>query len=247
MTSRVKASQFHHCITVDKDQRVFFVGDIHGCYDTLKEGLKQINFDSSKDVLISTGDWADRGKDCYGVFSFLKNTPNVFQVMGNHDQFCTGRNYSHHLSQGGKWFYFDTDQEGKKEIRDYLSSVPYCITVHIGDRKIAVTHAEINPYFKTYSEFIEHLDIDHLVRESAIWDRQAIAYEDTPPVIGVDWTVHGHTFTEDPYIVGNRLYIDTGCVFSDKDEKNYLTFAEYKHSTNGLNFYKIKNCEKYDE
>ena len=30
----------------------------------------------------------------------------------------------------------------------------------------------------------------------------------------------------------------------DKDEKNYLTFAEYKYSTNDFNFYKIKNCEQ---
>lgn len=247
MVGKVKASQFHHELTIDKNQRVFFVGDIHGCYDTLLSGLKQVSFDSSKDVLISTGDLVDRGNKCYEVVQFFNNTPSMFSVLGNHDNFCLGRNYSHHINQGGKWFYFDTDAKGKEEIRDYFSSVPYCMTVHIGDKKIAVTHAEINPYFKSYEDFIKHLDEDYLVRESAIWDREAISYEDTPPVVGVDWSVHGHTFTEEPYIVSNRLYIDTGCVFSDGYEEKYLTFAEYKPSTNGFNFYKIENCENSNE
>ena len=247
MTNLVKVSQFHHCIGLNKNQRLFIVGDIHGCYKTLMEGLKQISYNSESDVLISTGDLVDRGNDNYKVVEFFSKTENTFSVLGNHDQFCLGRNYSHHINQGGKWFYFDTDSEGKKFVRDYFSSVPYCITVNIDGKTIAITHAEINSYFKDYKTFLEHLDEDPVIRDSAIWDRHAISYEDTPPVSGVDWTVHGHTFTEDPYILSNRVYIDTGCTFSDETDRRYLTFAEYKSNTGGFSFHKIENCEDKSE
>ena len=33
--------------------RLFVVGDIHGCYDELMQGLEQVNFDFQNDLLIA--------------------------------------------------------------------------------------------------------------------------------------------------------------------------------------------------
>ena len=41
---------------------------------------------------------------------------------------------------------------------------------------------------------------------------------------GVDYVFHGHTPVDDPLIIGNRCYIDTGAVFKD----GYLTIVEVK-------------------
>ena len=37
--------------------RVFFTTDLHGSYDLLHEKLKEVGFDTSKDLLFVGGDW----------------------------------------------------------------------------------------------------------------------------------------------------------------------------------------------
>ena len=78
-------------------KKIVFVGDIHGCYDTLmqypdfKEGLKD-------DVeYIFLGDYVDRGNQNYEVLKFLseiKDKPNVCLLEGNHERWiqCYGNN-----------------------------------------------------------------------------------------------------------------------------------------------------------
>lgn len=75
-------------VDVSKYKKLVFVGDIHGCYDTLmqysdfKNGLKD-------DVeYIFLGDYIDRGNQNYEVLNFLgkiKDLPNVCLLMGNHE------------------------------------------------------------------------------------------------------------------------------------------------------------------
>lgn len=43
------------CLEVDEDVNVYVVGDIHGCYTTLINTLKDIGFNFHKDLLISVG------------------------------------------------------------------------------------------------------------------------------------------------------------------------------------------------
>ncbi|WP_426327871.1 metallophosphoesterase [Pedobacter sp. R-06] len=65
--------------------RIFVVGDIHGCYDELLELIDKIAFDEH-DLLISVGDIVDRGNKSLEVYHFFRDLPNAEIIMGNHER-----------------------------------------------------------------------------------------------------------------------------------------------------------------
>jgi len=84
-------------IDLSSYKKIVFIGDIHGCYDTLmqypdfKEGLKEDT------EYIFLGDYIDRGNQNYEVVKFLdsiKDLPNVCLLEGNHERWlhCFGNN-----------------------------------------------------------------------------------------------------------------------------------------------------------
>jgi serine/threonine protein phosphatase 1 len=63
------------------------IGDIHGCLTAL-ETMFQVVAPSSKDLIVTLGDYVDRGPDSKGVINYLlekKQTHNLFHLMGNHE------------------------------------------------------------------------------------------------------------------------------------------------------------------
>lgn len=64
--------------------RDFIVGDLHGHYSKLIEGLKRLNFDYDKDRLFCVGDLIDRGNEVEKCLMLLKEKW-FFSVMGNHE------------------------------------------------------------------------------------------------------------------------------------------------------------------
>lgn len=84
-------------IDLSSYKKIVFIGDIHGCYDTLmqysdfKEGLKEDT------EYIFLGDYIDRGNQNFEVLQFLekiKDLPNVCLLEGNHERWihCFGNN-----------------------------------------------------------------------------------------------------------------------------------------------------------
>ena len=64
--------------------KILFVGDIHGCYDTLMSSLKI----EDNTAYVFLGDYIDRGPDSYKVLEFLdsiKDRKNVCLLEGNHE------------------------------------------------------------------------------------------------------------------------------------------------------------------
>ena len=49
--------------------RDFAVGDVHGCFTRLQQGLDQLGFDPTRDRLFSVGDLVDRGPECESVLA----------------------------------------------------------------------------------------------------------------------------------------------------------------------------------
>ncbi|WP_041069235.1 symmetrical bis(5'-nucleosyl)-tetraphosphatase [Candidatus Ishikawella capsulata] len=64
----------------------YLVGDIHGCYEELRNLLDQVKFDPDKDILWLTGDLVSRGPHSLEVLRYLKSIQNSIKlVLGNHD------------------------------------------------------------------------------------------------------------------------------------------------------------------
>jgi bis(5'-nucleosyl)-tetraphosphatase (symmetrical) len=63
------------------------IGDVHGCYRTLRKLLQAIRFDAGRDRLWLVGDLVGRGPRALDVLRFLSDNPAATAVLGNHDLF----------------------------------------------------------------------------------------------------------------------------------------------------------------
>ena len=68
--------------------RTLVIGDIHGCLDSLKSLIESVELKES-DLLITLGDYIDRGENSKGVIDYLielKKSYNVITLKGNHEE-----------------------------------------------------------------------------------------------------------------------------------------------------------------
>jgi hypothetical protein len=121
--------------------RTIVVGDIHGCIDELQALLELAGF-CETDILVSVGDFLDRGPGSWEVARILRDTPNAFSVLGNHERRVAGtvRGTSRPAwSQAQSLSRLDPARH--EEWAQYLESLPAVIeTPHA-----IITHARLDP------------------------------------------------------------------------------------------------------
>lgn len=120
------------------------IGDPHGCFDEVKAAIDEFKPDRT----IIAGDLNDRGPKIRELFDFVRSTPNVYCVMGNHDhkfmRWLRGNKVN--TSSGGlnttiEQFSDYTEQQ-KAELAQWIGSLPLIIKL-AGNR--VVVHAGVNP------------------------------------------------------------------------------------------------------
>lgn len=207
--------------------RVLAIGDIHGCSRALDHLLAAIGPRTS-DVIITLGDYVDRGPDSSGVISRLIELRKKFKVVslrGNHEQLMlnsrlgndrlvewlyTGGNAtlaSYARNEGGAM-----PSDVPREHWDFLEKS--CVDWHETDTHLFV-HAGVDPGLPMTSqpEFVLQ------------WER---CHNPQPHVSGKT-VVCGHTAQKNgiPRDFGHAICIDTGCY-----RKAWLTC--YEVTTNYL-------------
>jgi len=203
---------------VPKNTRVYAIGDIHGRADLLDRLLKTIAKDAEsapkRRVLVTLGDYIDRGPDSAGVIERLsslhqsppfKNFELVF-LKGNHEllmgRFLERRNDGRMWlgcggaetlkSYGAKWTPRDAAARIPKRHRRFFSD----LTLMHREGDYAFAHAGVRP----------GVPLDSQRAEDILWirDRFLDATRDLGAVI-----VHGHTPVDVPDVLDNRIAIDT--------------------------------------
>lgn len=206
-------SKFHLRLKPNFRGRDYIVGDLHGMFDCLRAALNERDFNPAKDRLISVGDLIDRGKDSMMCLGLLQN-PWCFAVRGNHEELMLEAMSSGErktwYENGGGW----SDQLGPRTLKRMGAEVrrlPHVITLETrSGAKIGILHAECP--VEDWAD-IKKAKNDPDLRESIIWGRRVLKERQPVMTRNVDLTIHGHTPLDAPLLLGNALFIDTGCCF----------------------------------
>lgn len=208
--------------------RVLFTTDIHGCFDLLHEKLKEVAFDSSRDILISGGDWCDRGPDSQYVLDYL-NEPWVYSIRANHEQLLiqtvedefSGPAARCLYENGGEWFFNLLDQGQMstiKAIYESFKSLPLAIELLTPTEKIGIVHAQVPRGCWDKFKVMSPQEMEWEGYAIAQWARTNYDKKLSIQVGGVGRVMVGHTPTESGEIevLGNVWYCDLGSFFRNK-------------------------------
>lgn len=196
--------------------RTIVIGDIHGCYNELKDLISTLEtegeYNKGIDKLVFLGDYIDRGEDSRRVIEFIrnlqKNNDNVIALMGNHEDMLLS--YLDDGSENWKWNgYKSTLDSYGGFTKQFHKDVQWIRTLPLyhEDENFIYVHAGIDTY-----KPMEKQD-----RNTLLWVREPFIYNTNKYYKRV---IFGHTptvtLTEDYKPVctfANNIDIDTACVF----------------------------------
>ncbi|MEE1888735.1 metallophosphoesterase [Pseudomonas carassii] len=202
------------------------MGDVHGHFELLRQLLSKVRFAPLHDRLFSTGDLVDRGPFSEQALEWLAY-PWLHAVRGNHEQMaidCAAGvgDPARHARNGGEWFHRLAPAE-QQRIAAALATLPLAIEIQrTCGEPIGVIHADLpesppTPDWGRAMTLLQASDpqIRRKAQTQALYARNRITSMDTRPVNGVDRLYVGHSTVPQVLRLGNVIYIDTGCSFSD--------------------------------
>ena len=213
------------------DPLQYVMSDLHGRCDLFLQMLEKLRFGDG-DALYYLGDAADRGPDGIPVIRALMARPNVQPLLGNHeDMFRRAirwkfgppprpdrtegrRNFLNWTRNNGgdvTWAaYCALEEPERREIAEWLESLPLYYELRAGGRDFLLTHAGVG-------NFAPEKDLQSCSLDDFIWGRtdySRVYYEDRLLITG-----HTPTVLIDPRFRGkiwrgnNHIAIDCGAVF----------------------------------
>lgn len=191
-------------------QRHLAIGDIHGCYDALRTLIEMVA-PNSDDVLITLGDYCDRGPNTCAVIDWLiyaDQKYNLKPLRGNHDIMMLDAR--HDESELNKWL----DVGGANTLQSYspfegqpgrMADIPEDHWKFLNEKLI--------PYFESESHFFVHanaypdLGFNDQPDFMLYWEQ----YNDPPRHESGKFMVCGHTSQKSglPKHNQNSICIDT--------------------------------------
>ena len=227
--------------TLPPGQRIYAIGDVHGCMDRLAALHELIaddiaNRPAEQTILVHLGDYVDRGLDSAQVVDWLINGPPVpadetVNLMGNHEEMMlaaiAGADKAAAplwLANGGADSLFSWGISRLVPPQEWASRIPRQHLLFLRDLAIS---DRAGPYLFVHAGILPGLPLDRQTRHDMIWIREPFlsSKADHGAVI-----VHGHTPKRDPVIQPNRIAIDTGavlggaltCVVLEEDKLAFL-------------------------
>ena len=196
------------------------MGDIHGAFDLVIDGMRKVAFDRRSDRLFSVGDLIDRGAGSARCRAFLAQ-PYVFAIRGNHDDDILQINHDDAkvlagINFNGMGWLRDIDAEQFSEIQAALDQLPVVIEVATARGLVGMVHGDI-PKGMSWQDFTAAVERgDEKTLECALRGRARMETGRADGVPGVGRVYVGHSVQwEGPRHLGNVVGIDTGAVFQE--------------------------------
>ncbi|NNM65028.1 MAG: hypothetical protein HKL99_10520 [Burkholderiales bacterium] len=216
--------------------RDFVLGDIHGAFDLVAQGLRRVQFDPALDRLFCVGDLVDRGPESHRALAFL-GLPWVHSARGNHED-----NLLQVYAEGDPdpkvlaWFaqrfhaqwWLDLAPADRSRFLKAFARMPIAIEVETPRGLVGIVHADV-PAGMDWPTFRSHLKAgDAETMGVALEGRNRIKAENHDGVPGIGRVFVGHTPQwGGARRLGNVYAIDSGAVFGliMDDHDGHLTMA----------------------
>jgi len=192
-------------------EKIFVIGDIHGCLDMLNRLMDKIAWRPDKDHLIFLGDYIDRGENPKGVVDYIlalkRCSSKVECLMGNHESmfldYLSGKNGNSFLMNGGGSTLksYEADKSSKLD-----SLIP---PDHMAFYKSLKPYIELQDYYIIHAGFHPGIEISKQKLKDMLWIRSPFIYSDYDFGKKV---IFGHTPFIKPLVMENKIGIDTGAV-----------------------------------
>jgi serine/threonine protein phosphatase 1 len=212
--------------TLPPGERIYAVGDVHGCDSRLARMHALIAadleaFPAARPTLVHMGDYIDRGPDSAGVLSrLIAGSPvpgmPVVNLLGNHEAMLLDAldenpdAASQWLANGGLESLASWDVPPDSEPDFWRRMIPRGhqelmagLTLRHDAGGYVFVHAGVRPL----------VPLDRQEKSDLLWIREPF----------LSWTrglgaviVHGHTPVEQPAVRANRIGIDTGAVMGGR-------------------------------
>jgi serine/threonine protein phosphatase 1 len=211
------------------DQRVYAIGDVHGCADRLADMHRLIRDDLAARPIaaacvIHLGDLVDRGPDSAGVVAMLcqpwpdtGDHVTVINLIGNHEDMmlaavtsADAESVRQWLANGARQTLASWGVPPRAPPGQWWDAIP---PVHLGFlRGLSLLH-RAGGYAFVHAGIRPGVALANQSRDDLLWIREPfLSWDGALPAV----VVHGHTPEAEPVVRANRIGIDTGAVMGGK-------------------------------
>ena len=196
-------------------QRIFAVGDIHGCYEKLCALMDKIPLNMNQDQLLFIGDYIDRGPGSIEVLDYLidlkKRLPGIIFLKGNHEDmlqnYLDGNDRFTYLLNSGQQT-LDAYLHKKAASEDY--PVPSAHLEFLSELRL---YYQTEDYIFVHAGMRDKIPLESQKENDLLWIRNEFIYSDYDFGKRV---VFGHTPFREPLLQANKIGIDTGAVYGNR-------------------------------
>jgi len=206
-------------------QRVYAIGDVHGCADLLLSLIAKIEADAkgrenADTTLIFLGDLIDRGPDSARVLNIvedLKSRWHVRMIAGNHEEmflasFNSDRVLRQFLQHGGREtilsYMDDHAAYARLTIEELRERLPSLVPArHLRLMEAMESMIRIGDYLFVHAGIRPGIALEDQADKDLRWIRKDFLEADWDPGVVV---VHGHTVSREVVSAAHRVGIDTG-------------------------------------
>jgi serine/threonine protein phosphatase 1 len=217
-----------------ENHRVYCIGDIHGRMDLLSKVQQKIAADAADyqgvKTIIYLGDYIDRGMDSKGVVDCLLGAGfpgfNKVHLLGNHEQVLLQFLLTTDPAIGFNWFKFGglatlisygVEVRGIPVLKDLVrlraeltEKMP---AEHLEFYKRLTLSFEMGDYYFVHAGIRPKVKLHQQQSDDQLWIREDFL---NSKLFHGKKIVHGHTVTEEPVLLPNRIGLDTGAYSSGK-------------------------------
>ncbi len=213
--------------TLPPGQRIYAVGDVHGCLDQLDNMHRAIaadlharppnNRQGGDPLVIHLGDYIDRGPDSAGVIArliapFLVAGVKVLNLAGNHEDMLLGALAGRRMdaevwiANGGHAALASWGVAPRTRPAQWEALIPPPHLAFL--RGLTLLH-RAGGYVFVHAGVRPGLALDAQSRQDLLWIREPFL---SSAVMHEAVVVHGHTPEDEVVVRANRIGLDTGAV-----------------------------------